>query len=81
MSRKQKGSQNRNKARVKIAKLHFRIKNLRLDCLHKLTTRLTSCFHTIGIEDLNVKGMLKNHKLARAIPDMGFMNLDGYLSF
>jgi putative transposase len=72
LSRKVKGSHNRAKAKMKLAKLHARIAAMRRDCLHKLTTDLTSRFHTIVIEDLNVKGMLKNHCLARAIADMGF---------
>jgi putative transposase len=72
LSRKVKGSHNRSKAKMKLAKLHAKIAAMRRDCLHKLTTGLTSRFHTIVIEDLNVKGMLKNHCLARAIADMGF---------
>jgi putative transposase len=72
LSRKVKGSQNRAKAKLKLAKLHAKIAAMRRDCLHKLKTDLTCRFHTIVIEDLNVKGMLKNHCLARAIADMGF---------
>jgi putative transposase len=71
-SRKVKGSHNRAKAKMNLAKLHARIAAMRRDCLHKLTTDLTCRFHTIVIEDLNVKGMLKNHCLARSIVDMGF---------
>jgi putative transposase len=72
VARKVKGSSNRAKAKLKLARLHERIAHSRRDGLHKLTTDLTRRFHTIGIEDLNVRGMLKNHKLARAIADMGF---------
>jgi putative transposase len=57
LSRKVKGSHNRAKAKMKLAKLHTKIADIRRDCLHKLTTDLTCRFHTIVIEDLNVKGM------------------------
>jgi putative transposase len=72
LSRKQKGSKNRGKARLKLARLHFRIGNIRRDALHQLTTKLANDYHTIGIEDLNIKGMMKNRKLSRSIADMGF---------
>ncbi len=72
LSRKQKGSANRRKAKAKLSRLHARIANSRNDALHKLTTDLTRRFHTIGIEDLNVRGMMKNRYLARSIADMGF---------
>ena len=72
LSRKRKGSKNREKARVKLARLHYRISCVRQDSLHKLTTYLTKNYGWIGIEDLNVKGMLANRRLARAIADMGF---------
>ena len=72
LSRKQKGSANRRKAKATLAKLHARIANIRSDTLHKLTTDLARRFHTIGIEDLNVRGMVKNRHLARSIADMGF---------
>ncbi|KGF78196.1 transposase, partial [Massilia sp. JS1662] len=75
LSRKVKGSRNRDKAKRRLARLHARIANLRRDGLHKLTTSVTRRFHTIGIEDLNVRGLLGNHRLARAIADMGFYEL------
>jgi putative transposase len=69
LSRKVKGSNNRNKAKHKLAKLHARIANIRKDFLHKFTTDICRRFSLIGIEDLNVSGMTKNHSLARSILD------------
>ena len=71
-SRKVKGSANRQKAQEKLARQHARVANIRRDALHKLTTDITTRFSFIGIEDLNVKGMVKNRSLARSISDMGF---------
>jgi putative transposase len=75
LSRKVKGSRNHVKARVKLARLHARIANIRRDSLHQLSTRITQRFHTIGIEDLNVRGMLANGRFSRAISDMGWFEL------
>ncbi len=72
LSRKQKGSKNRAKAKLKLAKLHAKVANIRNDELHQLTTILASRYGVIVIEDLNVKGMMANHRLARAVRDMGF---------
>jgi len=72
LSRKVKGSANRAKAALKLARLHERITHLRRAGLHQLTSSLARRFHTIGIEDLNIKGMLRNRKLARSIADMGW---------
>ena len=71
LSRKQTGSANRHKAKAILARLHVRIANIRSDALHKLTTDLTRRFHTIGVEDLHVRGMMANRHLARSIADMG----------
>jgi putative transposase len=81
LSRKVKGSKNRNKARRQLARLHARIGNIRSNCLHQLTTSLTRRFHTIGIEDLNVKGMMQNRHLSRHIADMGFFEFRRQLSY
>ena len=67
LAKKVKGSKNRNKARVKVAKVHNKIADSRKDFLHKLSTKLIRENQTIAIEDLNVKGMIKNHKLAKHI--------------
>lgn len=69
LSRKQKGSNNRNKARIKVAKIHSQITDSRKDFLHKLTTQLVRENQTIVVEDLAIKNMVKNHKLALAISD------------
>lgn len=68
-SRKKKSSKNREKARIRVAKCHDRITNLRNDYLHKLTTRLVRENQAIGIERLNVKGMIRNRRLAKHIAD------------
>ena len=72
LSRKTIGSQNWNKARVEVAKQHETISNKRADFLHKLSTTLIKDYDTICIEDLNVAGMIKNHKLARNISDVSW---------
>ena len=69
LSRKTKGSSNRYKARLKVAKIHAQIKDARTDFLHKLTTNLVQENSVIAIEDLAVRNMVKNHKLARSISD------------
>jgi putative transposase len=81
-SRKQKGSKNRAKATRKLARLHTNIANIRQDTLHKVTSWITAKTKPdqerpccIVMEDLNVSGMLKNRKLARAIADVGFYEL------
>ena len=74
LSRKQKGSSNRNKARIKVARMQEHIANQRKDYLHKVTHTLThdSQVRTICMEDLNVKGMTRNHHLAQAVTDASF---------
>lgn len=69
VARKQKGSRNRAKAVLKLARAHERVADLRRDAIHKMTTALAGQAAVIGIEDLNVAGMLRNHRLARAISD------------
>jgi putative transposase len=75
LSRKVKGSANRKKARQRLAKLHARIANVRQDGLHQLTSDLTRRFSTLVLEDLNVRSMVRNRHLARAVSDMGFAEL------
>ena len=72
LSRKPKGSSNRNKARIKVAQQHEKIANQRKDFLQKLSTELIKKNDIICIEDLQVKNMIKNHKLARSISDVSW---------
>lgn len=72
LSKKVKGSNNRKKAQVRIAKLFERITNRKEAYLHYVINELLSYFDTIFMEDLNVQGMLRNHQLAKAIQEVGF---------
>ena len=72
LSRKPKGSSNRNKARIKIARLFEKISNQRKDFLQKLSTELIRKYDIICMEDLQVKNMVRNHKLARNIADVSW---------
>ena len=72
LSKKVKGSNNRNKAQVRIAKLFERITNKKDAYIHYVTNELLTYFDTIFMEDLNVQGMLRNHNLAKAIQEVGF---------
>jgi putative transposase len=72
LSKKKKGSKNRNKQRVKLNIVHEKIANQRNDFLHKTSTKLIRENQIICFEDLNVKGMVKNHKLAKAISDVSW---------
>jgi putative transposase len=72
LSRKQKGSQNRTKAKQKVAKVQSKIARCREDFLHKLSRKIVNENQVIAVENLNVKGMVRNHNLAKAISDVGW---------
>src|SRR5207247_4438511 len=71
-AKKKKGSKNRNKARLKIARVHARIQDRRRDYQHKLSTRIVHENQVICVESLAVKNMVQNHSLSKAISDVGW---------
>ncbi len=81
LARKQLGSKSRQKARKLVAKVHTRISNARQDFLHKLSRKLTNESQVIVVENLNVKGMVCNQKLAKAISDVGWGMFVNFLSY
>ncbi len=81
LSRKQLGSKSRQKAKKIVAKVHARISNSRQDFLHKLSRKLTNESKVIVVENLNIKGLVRNHKLARAISDCGWGMFVNFLSY
>jgi putative transposase len=81
LARKAKGSANREKARRRVARIHARISDRRRDTLHKLTTRLVRENQTIVIEDLTVRNLRKNSRLARAISDAAWRDFRSTLEY
>jgi putative transposase len=80
-ARKQKGSHNREKVRIKVARIQQQIRNMRNDFLHKLSRTLVNENQVIGIETLRVRNMLRNHSLAKHIADVAWSRFVDYLTY
>ena len=81
LHRRKKGSRNRKKATIRLARIHQRVANIRRDFMQKVTTKLCCENQAVVIEDLNVAGMLRNHRLARAMSDVGFGMFRRFLEY
>lgn len=79
--KKQKGSNSRNKARSTVAKVYDRVTKSRQDFLHKLSRKLVNENQVVVVENLNVKGMVRNHNLAKAISDVGWGTFANFLAY
>jgi putative transposase len=80
MSKKQKGSNNKNKVRIKLAKAFEKLSNQKEHYIHSVVNNLLTYYDIVFMEDLNVQGMLKNHKLAKAIQEIGFYRFKSILT-
>ncbi|MDZ8260882.1 RNA-guided endonuclease TnpB family protein [Nostoc sp. ChiQUE01b] len=81
LARKVKGSKSRNRYRKVVAKVYERVSNSRLDFLHKLSYKLVSDSQAVIVENLHVRGMVRNHKLAKAISDVGWGTFTNFLAY